>query len=120
MIILYYLYYRIYRIWIKMKGNDNAFLAMMALSMLLILNITTFLVSLGVLKNSNYTLIKLSIILGIISILFLNYFILVHNRKYLKIETLFIKETKIQIFIGNLTICTYVILTFVSLFLVLF
>lgn len=103
-----------------MKGPDNAFLAMVAFSLLIIFNISTFIKHFNFLNNKSYEQIKIPVILGVISVLIINYLIFIHRKKYVEIEKRFINETKRQIFIGNLIISIYTLLTFVFLFWVFF
>jgi hypothetical protein len=112
----YYLYYRIYSAWIKIKGSDHAFLAMVALSLLLMLNISTLILYFDLLNDMIYDDIRLPIILGVILVLVVNYFVFIYRNKYKKIKKLFMNETKRQKIIGSIIIITYILLTFVLLF----
>lgn len=102
-----------------MKGNDHAFLAMVALSLLLMFNISTIVLYFDLLNNMVYQDLRLPIILGVILVLVVNYFVFIYRNKYKKIEKIFKNETKKQRIVGSIIIIIYTILTFVLLFSVL-
>ncbi len=118
--VYYYLYYRIYSLWKKMPGRDYAFSAMAALSLLLVFNIATVIVYFRLLKNFTYQQVKIPVILSVALILVANYFIFVYKDKYIEIEKRFINRIEKQKKLRSIAIISYVFLTFVFLFWVLF
>jgi hypothetical protein len=105
----YYVFYCIYRVWIKMDGTDHAFKAMAALSLILMWNFITIAIYFEVFDNID----KYTFVVTVIGILVINYFVFIHNKKYLEIEELFKNESKAQKKIGGLATLIYAIFSLV-------
>ena len=118
--IYYYLFYRIYSLWKKMPGRDHAFLAMVALSLLILYNFITIIGYLNFINSSNINKYKTPLIVFAILVIAINYFIFIFKNKYVTIEAEFINESEKQKFISSIVVLIYVFLTFVFLFWVLF
>ena len=103
-----------------MPGRDHAFSAMSALSLLLIFNIATLLIYFKFFKKFASQQVKIPVILSVVLILIVNYFIFIYKDKYIEIEKRFINEIEKQKKLRSIAIITYVFLTFVFLFWVLF
>ena len=92
-----------------MKGNDNSFSAMAALTLLLGFNILAIVNVTGLMEKYTYEQLKVPIILGGISLFVINYLIFLKDKKYLEIEKIFINESKRKKQIGNIIIILYAI-----------
>lgn len=103
-----------------MPGNDNAFSAMAALSLLILFNIASIIGYFNLINILNLEKYKKSLIVFAIMVLVINYLIFIHKKKYEKIETKFINENKAQKKISSFITLIYVFLTFIFLFWVLF
>jgi len=103
-----------------MRGTDNAFSAMTALSLLILFNIATLLGYFELIDDSNIEKFKKPLIVFAIMILVINYFIFIHKNRFEKIANKFVNETKEQKRNSSIIAIAYAILTFVFLFLVLF
>jgi hypothetical protein len=108
--IYHYLFYGIYSIWKKMPGKDHAFLSMLVLTTLWFLNAVNGIVIYERLTGKKFE----NTIVLILSIFFLffsiNYYLFVHNKKYIKIEEN-IKQKPLVF-----KIITYIILLLLVLF----
>ncbi len=111
---LYYnTFYSIYRVWVKMDGSDHAFKAMAALSIIIIWNLTTLAAYIDIYQYTNYETLKIPAILAMVAILVINYFIFIHNKKYIEIEASFKDLPLSKKKRGSLGVLIYAILSLV-------
>ena len=103
-----------------MPGQDNAFTAMAALSLLILFNIATIVGYLKVFDSSNIKNFKAFIFSFAIMVLVINYLVFIHKKRYEKIETKFISESQKQRKARSFIVLTYILLTFILLLCVLF
>jgi len=103
-----------------MPGRDHAFLAMVALTLLILYNFISIIGYLNFINSSNIDKYKTPLIVFAIMVLAINYFIFIFKDKYVKIEAEFINESEKQKCISSIIVLIYVFLTFVILFWVLF
>ena len=103
-----------------MPGSDNAFSAMIALSLLILFNIATIIGYFKLINSSNIEKYKKLLIVFAIIVLVINYLIFINKKRYKKIETKFINESSKQKRNSSIVVIIYVLLTFIFLFWVLF
>lgn len=113
MIIYKYLFYWIYYIWKKIPGKDHAFLAMLALTGILFINMVN-----GITLYERITKNKLDnvpiLLLAIFIIIFsLNYYLFIHNKKYNKIENELNNKNIVSKIFGSIIL---IILLFFTIF----
>ncbi len=108
-----YLFYGIYRVWKKFQGEDNAYLAMLFLTAIMIMNFVFGLNVYERLKNYKNDNNKF-IIVGVFFILFsLNYMLFIKDQKYLSIYEQFNKKPKFFRNFSSILILIIVLLTMV-------
>lgn len=103
-----------------MPGSDHAFSAMAALSLLIIFNIATVIVNFKLFIDFSYQQVKIPVILSVVLILTINYLIFIYKSKYIEIEKRFLNEMRKHKQLRSIAILTYVFLTFIFLFWILF
>jgi len=112
--ILQYIYYKIFQV--HSRGEDNfvaAFMSVLTISVVFFLNfmiIEGFLIRINLISTFIIQTKFESILFGVI-IIFINYFLFMHNKKYIKIIKMFENEGKKNKLIGNIIVLFYFIST---------
>jgi len=113
--ILDFLYYRLYRMFLKTSAKNVAeYVACIWLAALLGLNLIVIIGSTGV-NPLNYMYPKVFGLLILTPLFILFYFRYLRNSRYLKIVERYKNETKRQRIIGNLIMIAYIVATFAAL-----
>lgn len=115
-----YLFYRSYKWQLDMFGKNDVpeFTAMLANSLVLFLNLAILVVSFKLLTGFQMRLEKSYAVVGMVFLLAVNYFILVHNGKARRIISEFAAETEAQRRFRTLVCWAYVTISYL-VFLVL-
>lgn len=111
-----YLFYKVYVFTRKLGKYDVAFSTMIAISFLLIVNVSLAFIHLLSINKDNYNLFQIPMLIFGFAVLTTNYFLFIYKDKYKIIIEKYHNESLKKGRWGSAIVILYVMLTFLSIF----